>query len=343
MLPDRTSFDRWQRVARAIGLAALVIGGLVAAGESWSDRRARVERMSPAEKDQLLRQQQRFAQLDPAEQQRLRAFAAELDQAPDGSELRQVLDRYYQWLLTLPGIQRAQLLQLEPERRLQRIKQMKADETRLAAHRLSPSDVQAVSNWLERRVMDNVQPAMREQLQQLPPAERHRRIVGMIWQRSQSPEGFKGPGLVKPGDMQGLRAELSESARKQLNQALDDRMVGQLMGDWVKQALGGYFGGGRPMAAGGRGVSEERLTQFFEHELPERERQQLLTLPADELHNQLRRLYYLHMQGGSPGALPGNGAGPRRPMRVPNPPGESGRKPSSPPPSGLQDPPRDGR
>ena len=317
MLPDKTGFDLWRRMAPALGFVLLVIG-LVAAGDSWADRRARIERMSPSEKDQLLRQQERFSQLDPAEQQRLRTFAKELDQAPDAAELRPVLDHYYQWLLTLPGIQRAQLLQLEPEQRLQRIKQMKADDARLAGHRLSASDSQAVFNWLEHRIMDNVQPAMRDRLQQLSPAERHREIVRMIWQRSQSPEGFKGPGPLKPGDMQELRGKLSEGARKQLNQALDDSKVGQLMGDWVRQALGGYFGGGRPMATAGRGVSEERLRQFFEHELPESERQQLLALPADELYGNLRRLYYLHMQGGPPGGMPAGGAGPRRPGRGAN-------------------------
>ena len=223
---------------------------------------------------------------------------------------------------------------MEPGDRLQRIQQLKADQVRLAAHRLSPGDVQAVSDWLERRVIDNAQPAMRDRLQQMTPNERHREIVRMIWQRSQAPEGFRGPGpgTLKQGDMLDLRAKLSESARKQLNQALDDRKVGQLMGDWVKQALGGYFSGGRPLAAGGVGVSEERLRQFFEHELPEPQRQQLLTLPAEELHNQLRRLYYLHMQGGPPGVMPGGGfpggaTGPRRPVRGPNP----------------QDSPRDGR
>ena len=348
MHPDQTPFDGWLRVAWSLGLAIVVIGGLVAAGESWADRRARIEKMSPAEKDQLLRQQQRFLQLDPAEQQRLRAFATDLDQAPDAAQLRQVLDQYYGWLLTLPGLERAQLLQMDTEQRLQRIKQMKADQVRLAAHRLSASDVQAVSDWLERRVMENVPPPVRDRLQQLTPGERHREIVRMIWQRSQSPEGFKGPGPgpgpSKPGDLQDLRAQLSESARRQLNEALDERKVGQLMADWVKQALGGYFSGGRPMAAGGIGVSEERLRQFFEHELPESQRQQLLALPADELHNQLRRLYYLHMQGGAPGRMiPGDGAGPRRPIRGPNPQGDSSRKPSNPPLRGSQDPPRDDR
>ncbi len=350
IFPDSRTLDRGRRVARAVALAALVIGGLVAASESWADRRARIERMSPAEKDQLLRQQQRFSQLDPAEQQRLRTFAADLDQAPDGSELRQVLDRYYQWLLTLQGIQRAQLLQLDPDQRIERIKQLKVDEKRLAAHRLSTSDAKAVFNWLEHRVMENIQPAMRDRLQQLSPAERHREIVRMVWQRSQSPEGFRNPGMFKPGDMQDLRADLSEPARKQLNQALDDHKVGQLLGDWVKQALGAYFSGGRPMVAGGREVSEERLKQFFEHELPEAQRQQLLTLPADELHNQLRRLYYLHLQGGSPGMLPGGGAGQRRPNRGANPPGEPGRQPfntpprdRNPAPRNPQDPPPDGR
>ena len=326
-------FDHWQRVARGrrpgcVGNRRPGCRRRVVGRPPGPHRTHEPRREGPALAPSLA---WRFAQLDPAEQQRLRAFAAELDQAPDGSELRQALDHYYRWLLTLPGIERAQLLQLEPEQRLDRIKKMKADEGRLAAHRLSASDVQAVSNWLERRVMDSVQPAMRDQLQQLSPPERHRRIVGMIWQRSQSPEGFKGPGPLKQGDLQDLRGELSESARKQLNQALDERKVGQLMGDWVKQALGGYFSGGRPLAAGAWGVSEERLKQFFEHELPGIERQQLLTLagPTNCTTNSAEAVAITcTCRAARRARCSGGGSnGPRRPMRGPNPPGELGRQP----------------
>ena len=107
MLLDRALSDRWRPVAWSLGMAILVVAGFVAAGESWADRRARIERMSPAEKDQLLRQQQRFLQLAPTEQLRLRSFATELEKAPDAAELRQVLDQYCQWLLTLPVLERA--------------------------------------------------------------------------------------------------------------------------------------------------------------------------------------------------------------------------------------------
>jgi hypothetical protein len=95
----------------------------------------------------------------------------------------------------------------------------------------------------------------------------------------------------------------------------------------VRQSIGGYLAGGRPLPAGARGVSEERLRQFFESELSDAERQRLLTLPADELYGNLRRLYYLHLQGGAATGLPPGDVAPRRPARGGDAAEDSGRKP----------------
>ena len=296
---DRRRRRRWLRTSLAAALAFALLaakGNQASLPESIDERRARVESMTPDEKEQLWRKYERFRVLPAAEQARLRALDAQLDGDAAGAELRQVLESYQRWLEGLSSAERAELMSLEPDERLERIARLRAEDAR----RLSPADVQAFARWFEALLVrqrpelaDRLAPPQRE-------AERRvqiRRIIEMhhvrgVARRQLAPAA--AGGLARPpwnaDDLAELHAALSPKAQKLL-----DRVAGQperrkLINDWLRQtywrdaaAYGGQFSSR---------VNEERLRQFFSEELEASERARLLSLPLDQMQRQLRHLYW---------------------------------------------------
>ena len=86
--------------------------------ESLAERRERIQNMSAAGKDQLLRRQQQFQALDAEQQQRIRLLHEQLRREADGEKLRETLAQYSQWLAALPGIRRITLEEVEPGQRI---------------------------------------------------------------------------------------------------------------------------------------------------------------------------------------------------------------------------------
>ena len=108
---------------------ALCLGAAAPSVSDWAARRARVESLAPADRQQLARQQERFDSLTPEEQQQLRQFHDDLEADPNHERLRKVLGSYYNWLKTLGPGQRAELLDLPPAERVERIKKLRAEQT----------------------------------------------------------------------------------------------------------------------------------------------------------------------------------------------------------------------
>lgn len=277
--------------------------------------RSKIEAMNPAEKDALVRAQERYEELDPDERQRLQRFARELADSPQSAELTATLERYHRWLGRLSDFERAELVQLAPQRRVERIAQLQAAHP--MGQPLSVADMQALVRWLEQRVLQNVTPAERERLKKMTPTERHRQAMRLLVERSQMMDLSRWFTAPRPGGMEELRGMLSESARQQLAAALAAHEVGPLLGEWIRQTVAvqlGMRGGSGTMS----GPTQEQLKQFFEHELSAAQRQQLLMLPADELVRRVRRLYFIDRHGPDAGFM--------------RPPGEPGRRPAPPPP-----------
>lgn len=260
-------------------VAALAALACLAAADAFTARRERVAQMSPEEKQLLLENQQRLEKLDPEQQRRLRAFAAALEQDPQADRLREVLLRYDAWAERLPLDKRAELLQLDDDARLARVKQLMSEGPRFAGQRLSDSDAKLVAAWIERRALDNMAAEQRERFEQLPAAERHRMIARMIWQRGQ--QGGPGAGLpLRPQDFQTLGERLSPTARRQLAQALNEHHAMQLVGEWVRQSLGvnNLMGrGGGPNWGGGDFRRHPRRDPFAPGDSPREQRE-----PGDE-------------------------------------------------------------
>ena len=88
------------------------------ADENAASRRQQVEAMSLDQKEQLLRAEDKFAGLAPAEQERLRRLVEDVRNDPDSKQLQAVMYAYYEWLKPLPSLTWANLADARYLRRL---------------------------------------------------------------------------------------------------------------------------------------------------------------------------------------------------------------------------------
>ena len=111
-------------------------------------------------------------------------------------------------------------------------------------------------------------------------------------------------------DLMQFQSKLSPAARALLT-AAPPQQKAELFGSWTRQAIGVLAD--RAAAASGQPLTEARLRQFFEKEVPESERERLLSLPADEVRGQLQRMYYLRSLAPPGTNNPPDGNAPRGP------------------------------
>jgi hypothetical protein len=327
------------------------------------DARSYVEGLRPDQREALARRFEKFTALPAEEQQRLRALQSELSVDPDRDELWQTLVRYHEWLTGLSPGERADLAELPPDKRLERVKQMLDDqETRLAvrlgAGRLMPGDARAILEWME-----DVAVARRDEILSSLPEHRRQWIAGLdeIPQRRHllvagwqlwGVGGNSGPPIDQE-ELQSLLQKLSPDARAALTTVPANRRLRaarELAQAAVRARLwstGGF--------AFGASVSRDELRNVFEQLSPS-ERARLEALPSEEMQQHLRRRYYQRRWGEGPGRDgpwrdgsgrdgPARDGSPRggpsaeddpRPRREPGmrlPPGPPGERPPGPPPA----------
>jgi hypothetical protein len=273
--------------------------------ESWAARRERIKDMTPVQKDQLWKRQQQFQKLDPGQQQRVRELHEQLEHDAEAGRLRNVLAHYCQWLSALPAYP-ADLKGLPPEERLQRVKNLQKEQ---AARQLSPEDREAIVRWIDRyarqhadRMLAMISEKRKPQLAKLGPAGRHRMAVGMLYQRWQSANAAS-LGLLGSDVLADLRGGLSPQTRARLEEKpLNEQW--QIVAEWVRQVA-------RQQAARrGPGAMlpnlDEQLAHYFEHGLSDQQRDRLMSLPGEEMQQQLRAMFDRDQHGkklsGPPGA-----------------------------------------
>ncbi len=320
------------RVALCLALGAATASGAylwwlaarARADDTLAERRLRVESLSLAAKEDLLEHYRRFTTLDPSEQERIRRVHEELEQDPNGAELRRVMLNYYDWLKTQPPYQQAELRELPPARRVQQVKRLLeqqqqkkpkgpalADALRdyrlwkgplqpggRSAH-LSPQDVEGILQWFDSYVsshgaqlLEALPEAQRKQFgrelaQAKDPLRRHEMFMSM-WLRIQ----LDNPAKVPPpsaADLADLRWRLSADTRRRLEErppAEQWRIVSSVVPLFVLQQYAARRIDGALPA-----VTEEELAQFFEKELKPWQRDQLLSLPGEDVTRELWRAY----------------------------------------------------
>lgn len=314
-LADPSRRAGW-RMAGPVLATLLALAGLGASGggpsrddDTLAARRTRIETMAPEERDRLLRSQERFSQLSPDEQARLRRLHDELARDPHAEQLRDVMHRYQEWLKTLPSSQRAELPKLSSAERIERIKKWQAEERKQARKRLALADVQALLAWREKRLLTALSPEERQRYEAIQnPRERRAQMRDYL----DDPRTHSQLRQTSPADLDELKGRLSPEGRQVLAeaQAGGRDQVRRLLYLWDLQSRGGFedlrmFD-----------VKQEDLARFFDT-LNDRDRDELLALPPDEMWQRLARRYMrdkasANFSGRRSGAGQGGSRGGRR-------------------------------
>jgi len=272
--------------------------------DSPEGRRRQIESMSPAEQNELRQHRKWFEDRKPAEQQRLRDVYQQLRGDPHADELRLVMHGYHQWLRTLPAHQRAELERLEPEWRIERIRQHLEEQ----AMQPSREDVEGLARWLE-AYADRAETELLQSLWSpagdrwagLPePIRRWGVVVGVSAQMGRS--RFTRP---TEWDLADLRQQISPTTRAWLSSRSVPEQWG-IVGRWIRdEILAGRF---MPPEV------EEDLDLFCIEELSDQQEARLIGYSESDMRRQLWRMYCEARYG--PRLLfrgpPGGADGPRR-------------------------------
>lgn len=293
------------------------------AEETLTERRTRLKQLAPDELWQLAVKQERFQQLPTARQADLRKFHGELQNDPQADKLQEILNRYHEWLQTLPAAQRAELLSLSAEERVTRIRKIqqdrqKEDERRNADGRaIDPADQKAILDWLDRLAIrheaefsQNLNPRFKEFLEQIKD-ERRRRLMLISSALRTRGESSK-PWSPSADEVQELVSQLSPK----LQRDLESRKTAEERLERVHELIRwSFFSFWQPSA--------EDLERFYSQDLSVADRDWLDAMPRERFQRELRKLYAEQMgrRGGGgdgprppfPFGFPGRGPGGRRP------------------------------
>ena len=296
------------------------------ADDSLADRRQRLEQMSEQELAELRRKKERFDLLPAAEQERLRKLHADLSTDPNCEHLKKLLASYSAWLQTLTAAERAELLRLPPEQRLQQIRNLQKDQQKDEADRLglpsvtiSVDDARVVVEWIEayalrhREEILRQMPRLAERLAQLNDPKRQAGMLVFSLNQMRA-EGQPLPPLA-PDELGSLQEKLSDASRQQLQAAGSEKDKVDLILKWCRAAFFRQF---EP--------TREELEKFYRESLSSDDREWLDAMPRQRFQQTLRSLYFRDRataegQRGFPGGR----------IRGGGPPGAAGQPPGQPP------------
>ncbi len=301
--PETTKTKRWRQ--KGIGLfwgvwIAAAFGWACLAGcmdWGWADRlaqrRVKVASMSRLQKAHLLQAQMRLQALPPAEQERLRRLNRQIDQDPQAADLRQTAQRYYAWLKTLPMYRRAELQETPPQQRLDAIQRALEEESAQSVRRPRPQDAEALWRWMQQYAQQHeaevlaALPPDRQQEWQSDPEHRRRLAMSLLWMHGPS-TSWKIP-RPNQNDLEELYRGLSTQTRQRL-QAMPPEGQWKRIASWARYLV--HYQTDRATGWVPPEVSEAELLHFFEYELSPEQTDALLALPADQMLQELRRLYF---------------------------------------------------
>lgn len=284
------------RFRRSIAASLLILAALNTLGAGQDDssgQRQRLENLPAAKRQELERKRKRFHSLPPEEQQRLRKLHADLTAAEDAQRLEEIMQRYADWLRTLTPGQRAELLSMPAEARLEQIKlllqQQEAWRMRnYVPPELTDEDLSVIVAWAEDLVVrreDKIVEALFQQRPQLRErfdsfdASRRRDMLIYFASRPGLPRDLLRP---EDEDVERLQAKLSAAAQQQLAKAQEGNRQRDLAHWWMRAAMIS-----RRFTPE---VPREELQPFYA-QLDARLREYLESLPAERMQSELTRLY----------------------------------------------------
>lgn len=285
-----------------------------------AERRARLQRATPAEKNDLSRSWQRFENLTPRERESLIELDRAIAASPDRDQLRQVLRRYYEWIKDLSVEERSELRMLAAEERLTMVDALVMRQRREASRSRIIDDFRKTVAWSEGYAQQHQREVAallseREQmgLRRIPERFRAKRLSMELWKDWY---GEGEPSLpLQAEDWQPLVDQLSPPSRATLDggqppveqwrslltyfsREIADTLPEEKRQDVDQMDRRDRIGLLMRFAMQPRWESPEvdgsQLRQMFS-KLPQEERDRLLQLPPDEMGRQLRyRLYRQH-------------------------------------------------
>jgi hypothetical protein len=342
-------------------LACAPAAGQVVARGELEARRQEIAALSPADRQELLRKQERFAALPPEEQDRLRALEAAIEADPKSARLRQVLVGYHDWLKTLSFSERAELAELPPDERVERIKEsLRRQEIRRQHEQrvelLTPRDMRSILNWIEDiawRQRDDLiaamSPRMRSWFDKENDDRKRRALLHVAFDRTRK-SGGRSRLDIREDDLERLAKRLSEPAQAELARQPDFDARRKLVRGWVFSSMIERSESGRSSRRS-TPLPEADVAQFFE-ELSPRKRDELMSLPPNKAREELRRMYWQRDRDepifrpgpGGPGSERRRegprGDGPWPEGRGPDAPRGEDPPPPGPPPDAERDPQR---
>lgn len=258
-----------------------------------ADRRMLVEHMTPAEKLELREKQERFTSLPSDEQQRLRSLHEQLQKDPQASQLRGEMLAYSDWLLKLSPSQRANLASADTAARVEKVKNLRAEEIRRTADRADATDLEAVAAWLQTQIYERMSPERKTAIDELRPADRRGAI--MLW--AMSPRAPGAPPRQpdsSPEMLAELRDHLPAATKAKLDALESDEKRRKVLtdgwGGWIPQAtrdsVRKYF---EALLAD---VPEGELVAYFE-QLSDKQKEDLQKLSTEYRDHRLRLMFVL--------------------------------------------------
>lgn len=263
------------------------------------DGREHLANLSATEKEELRRKREQFEQLADAEKDRLREMHSAITSSPDRARLEATLLQYHEWLKSLPGKERSDLLQLPEEEKIAEIKRLMQEQRSLEFRKFvakppEPNDIRAIFEWFdsyveahEGELLAMLPEPMQTRVRQITIASVRRKMLALAAHQS-NPEGrFPAP---TEDDLRKLNERLSPHARETLARAANPEAKLKLVQGWLHAAMASRLV--QPQ------VSEERLMSYYREQREALSRQdprkieQLEALPPEEFYREVRDIYY---------------------------------------------------
>ena len=296
----QVGWDPLSAFCRLALVVATMVGGVPrgAACQEESDaaRRARLEAMAPAQKEELRSKKQQFDQFSPEQQEQLRQLHKDICGDPDSERLHHVMLRYNEWLRALPAERRAELYRLSPDERLTAIKKTLEEQERQRfqemVRKLDPHDVDVIKTWFGELVQRDIQSLLgtlpledQQRLQDIQDPWA-RLMEAFRMRKKQARETSLQPfDLVRitDADIRQLQSQLSRPAAEMLNEIKDSEDKAAAVKDWIRVLA---FSRDIPR------VSDEELRRFLRERVDAKTRDYLENLPRDRMMGQLRWMYF---------------------------------------------------
>jgi hypothetical protein len=286
-----------------VALAMACVEGATGRNQLVEQRREQLEQMTATQREALRSKQERFAKLEPRQQESLRELHRQIDEHPQRERLQGVLHRYHEWRKSpslLPS-DRAQLAQMSLDERIGRVRELQQQQQReylaRAGRKLDNNDVDAIVQWFHQYVAAN-----EAKIIELLPERERNRVAEDDRMRRFTAHMMAAAGRIPPleeADYGRLAERLSAEARRVLERSpTEDRP--QLITSWVRTAFQArsFVRGSRhrnPWGRSGGQLDQAELKKILDL-LPPEQRERLYDMDRDEMMRQLTRIYFERRQ-----------------------------------------------